>query len=347
MESLAKMLSGSRDGTLSHKLDEVRLISGNSHPGMAKAISEYLGMKLVECKLDKFSNGEIHAQILENIRRKKVVIIQTGCEVPSKGYSINDVLWELLTIVNALTLSSVVDITAVIPNFFYARQDKKDVSRAPISGRLVAEMLQAAGVTRVVTMDLHASQIAGFFKIPVDNLFAVNVFAEFAREYFYEDIKKGNLVVVAPDAGAAKRMDKLASLLKLPSAIMHKSRNHQEKSVVLKTVLVGENDCVKDKKCLIIDDMCDTAGTIVKASKTLMEHGANGISIIVTHGILSGPALDRLNEADFVKDVIVTNTLPQEENIAKCPKIKVVDISTLLGETVRRLHTGESISALF
>ena len=329
-----------------HLLD-MRMIAGNSHPELATAVAKCLGVTLVQSKIDRFSNGEIHVQIMENIRRRKVVVLQTGAGVPEKGYTINDVLMELLCIVNALRLSSVVDITVVIPNFFYARQDKKDVSRAPISGRLVADLLQSAGVTRVVTMDLHAAQIAGFFNIPVDNLYGVDILAQYLRDYMNIEKNRNDLVLVSPDAGGIKRMDTLASKLQISSVIMHKSRNHQEKSMVMNTLLIGEEGCVKGKKCILIDDMCDTAGTIVKASQTLIEHGAREIAIVVVHGILSGPAIERLNAAEFVTDVIVTNSISQEDNMKLCPKLKVVDISPLLAEAIRRLYTGESISALF
>tara|TARA_R100001163_G_C5068364_1_gene208497 strand:+ start:1190 stop:2332 length:1143 start_codon:yes stop_codon:yes gene_type:complete len=348
----------SPDGSEYHNsgLGEVRLLAGNSHPELADLMSKQLGIQLVETKADRFSNKEIHVQIMENIRRRNMVIIQTGCNRSGVGndkadgeYSVNDFLMETFIMANACRLSSVGEITLVIPCFPYARQDKKDVSRAPISGRAVADLLQTVGVTRIVTVDLHAAQIGGFFSIPVDNLYAVNIMADFLRHHYQLDKPENRekYILVAPDAGAAKRNDVLASKLSLATAIMHKSRNHQLKSAVMKSVLVGDEGCVKDKVCIIPDDICDTAGTIVKASQTLMEHGASSAVVMVVHGVLSGPAIDRLNAAEFISEVIVTNTLPQEENMKRCPKLKVVDISPLLSEAVRRLYTGESISELF
>lgn len=347
MDRLQQMLKGNLGDNAN-----LRMLAGNSNRELAQSMAKQLGLDLVKSKIDRFSNKEIHVQIMENIRRRNMVIIQTGCSRPDINYSVNDFLMEIFVMANACRLSSVSEITLVIPCFPYARQDKKDVSRAPISGKVVADLLQTVGVTRIVTVDLHASQIGGFFSIPVDNLYAVNLLAEDLKKRF--PIDSGEFVLVSPDAGGIKRMEVLAKKLKMESAIMHKSRNHQEKSVVLETILIGKKDCVKGKRCIVIDDMCDTAGTIIKASQTLMDHGAKDVIILVVHGILSQnpeepekDALNRLNAADFISEVIVTNTLPQEENIKKCPKIKVVDISPLLSEAVRRLYTGESISELF
>jgi ribose-phosphate pyrophosphokinase len=328
--------------------EEVRIIAGNSHPSLAKSIAEYLKIPLTGSKIDRFENGEIRVQIMENVRRRTAIVVQTGYGWEQPRCSINDHIMELLIVVDALRRSSVDEIWVVIPNYPYARQDKKDVSRAPISGGLFARLLEEAGVTRVITLELHASQISGFFRIPVDNLYAVKTVADFIHNSLLknpEDSK--DLVLVSPDAGGIKRMDSLASRLKLKTVIMHKSRNHEEKSMVLNTVLVGEQDCVRGKKCLIIDDMCDTGGTIVKAAETLMEHGAREVAIVVIHGILSGPAIERLNAAEFITEVYVTNSIPQEVHSAQCPKLKVIDISHVLAEAVRRLYTGESISTMF
>lgn len=328
--------------------EDVRIIAGNSHLALAKSMADYLKLPLTDAKIDRFSNGEVHVQIMENVRRRTAIVIQTGYGWDKPGYSINDHIMELLIMVDALRRSSVDEIWAVIPNYPYARQDKKDVSRAPISGGLLARMLEQAGVTRVITLELHASQISGFFQIPVDNLYATKAVADFIRGSILKTEQDNNdVVLVSPDAGGIKRMDSLASRLGLRTVIMHKSRNHQEKSMVLNTVLVGAEDCVKGKKCLIIDDMCDTGGTIVKAAETLMEHGAREVAIVVIHGILSGSAVERLNNAKFVTEVYVTNSIPQEDHVAQCPKIKVIDISHILAEAVKRLYTGESISTMF
>lgn len=355
------------------------LLAGNSHPELVKGISIYLGIPIANMVVDRFANGEIRVQINENIRCKHAIIIQTGVSLNSPYNSINDILMELLIIANACKLSSAKSITALVPNYFYARQDKKDVSRSPISGRLIADLLKTAGITRLVCLDLHAAQIAGFFDIPVDNLYAINLLATdiitnylqdkstkktvFASSTFAksasESASKSALesasesvsesvseyILVSPDAGGVKRMNALASKVKLKTAMMHKTRNHEGKNEVLNTILVGEE--IKNKICLIVDDICDTAGTVIKASQTLIEHGAKSIILIMVHGILSGPAIDRINGMESIREVVVTNSLPQTENQKLCPKLRVVDISALLGETVRRLYTGESISSIF
>lgn len=330
--------------------DEMRIIAGNSHPVLAKSIADYLKVPLTDSKIDRFENGEVHVQIMENVRRRTAVVIQTGYGWDQPKCSINDHIMELLITVDALRRSSVDEIWAVIPNYPYARQDKKDVSRAPISGGLLARLLEEAGVTRVITLELHASQISGFFRIPVDNLYAVKSISDYINQTLLQNLgpdDRKNIVIVSPDAGGIKRMDNLAARLSLSTVIMHKSRNHQEKSMVTNTVLVGAENCVRGKKCLIVDDMCDTAGTIIKAAETLMEHGAASVSIVVIHGILSGPAIQRINSANFITDVYVTNSIPQEEHVKLCPKLRVIDISQVLAEAIKRLYTGESISGMF
>lgn len=349
MDRLQQILGGGQPNSrrASNGLENLRLLAGNSHPILAQKISQILKIPIVESKIDRFSNQEIRTQIMENIRRRNIAIIQTSISRPEINYSVNDFLIEIFIMVNACRLSSVDEITLIIPHFPYARQDKKDVSRAPISGKVMADLLQTVGVTRVVTLDLHASQIGGFFSIPVDNLYAVNIMADYLHQHLKLTESNNQYVLVSPDAGGIKRMDALAQKLKLDNVIMHKSRNHQEKSQVIKTVLIGKENCVLNKTCIIIDDICDTAGTICQAGETLMEHGAKDIIIAVVHGVLSGPAIDRLNERDFIREVIVTNSVPQEENLKRSNKINVIDISPLLAETIRCLYTGDSISELF
>jgi len=376
-------------------LKDLRLLAGNSHPDLFERVAKYLKVKLTASQIDRFSNSEIRVRITENIRRKTVIIFQTGANTPETGYSVNDYLMETLLMVNACRLSSVDQILLVMPCYPYARQDKKDISRTPISGKLVADMLQSAGVNRLVTMDLHASQIAGFFSIPVDNLYSINLLANYLCARFklneraandnddsedssedssensanaanagpneragpndvssetereLEPLDRNNLILVSPDNGGIKRMEALAQRTGLPTVTMHKVRDYINKNSVTRTALVGDASDVSGKSCLIIDDMCDTAGTMVQAGQTLMEFGARDIRIMVVHGILSGPALARINERDYIKEVIVTNTLPQEENLKHCSKLRVIDVSSLLGETARRLFTGGSISELF
>lgn len=331
----------------SSPMDNLRLLSGNSHPILAESISKILGKSLVKSKIDRFENMEIRTQIMENIRKKNMVIIQTGVSNAKTNYSINDYVMEILIMADACRRSSVNEITLLIPCFPYARQDKKDVSRAPISARLMADLFETVGITRVITLDLHASQIGGMFKIPVDNIYAMNDIATFLTKHLSLLVKSDEYILVSPDAGGIKRMDALAQKLKMSSIIMSKSRNHEEKSMVLKTELIGKQTDVQGKSCIIIDDICDTAGTICRAGETLVENGAKDIIIVVVHGIFSGPALERLNNAKYIRQVIVTNSLPQEENQKRCDKIVVVDIAPLMAEVIRRLSTGESISDLF
>jgi len=328
------------------RMSHIKIISGSSHPDLALAIAGHLGMTPIDCTLDKFSNSEIRVQIDQNIRRNDVVIIQTGAFSPETGYSVNDFFVELALIIDACRRSSVRRITLVSPLFFYARQDKKDKPRCPISGRAIASIIENMGVNRVVTLDLHASQIAGFFNIPVDNLYIVGVMARYLETH-YSQQELDNFVLVSPDAGGVKRLYGLAEKTKLPTVIMHKERSYDEKNLVKKTILIGSQDCVKNKSCIIVDDMCDTAGTICQASQTLLMHGAKDIRVLVTHGILSGPALERLAAQEEIVEVLVTNSVPQELNQKRLSKIRVIDISELLAETIRRLFTGESISALF
>ncbi|XP_065840251.1 ribose-phosphate pyrophosphokinase 2-like isoform X2 [Oscarella lobularis] len=245
---------------------------------------------------------------------------------------------ELLIMISACKTASASRVTAVIPCFPYARQDKKDKSRAPISAKLVANMLSVAGADHIITMDLHASQIQGFFDIPVDNLFAEPAVLRWIKENI-ADWK--DTIIVSPDAGGAKRVTSIADHLNADFALIHKER--QKANEVASMVLVGS---VKGKVAILVDDMADTCGTVCLAAKKLHEAGAVKIYAIMTHGILSGPALDRISTAPF-EQMVVTNTIPQEECLQQCPKVKVIDISMILAEAIRRTHNGESVSYLF
>ncbi|KAK9582013.1 ribose phosphate diphosphokinase subunit prs4, variant 2 [Aspergillus fumigatus] len=244
---------------------------------------------------------------------------------------------ELLIMINACKTASARRITAVIPNFPYARQDKKDKSRAPITAKLMANMLQTAGCNHVITMDLHASQIQGFFNVPVDNLYAEPSMLKWIREHL--DVK--NCVIVSPDAGGAKRATGIADRLDLQFALIHKERPRPNE--VSRMVLVGN---VKDKIAIIVDDMADTCGTLVKAADTVMQHGAKEVNAIVVHGILSGNAIENINNS-CLKRLVVTNTVPHKEKKELCDKIDTIDISPTLAEACRRTHNGESVSFLF
>ena len=278
------------------------------------------------------SNNEVSFSIRESVRDEDIYIISQI----SSG-DVNDRLLELLIMINACKTASARRITAVIPNFPYARQDRKDKSRAPITAKLVADMLTTAGVNHIITMDLHASQIQGFFDVPADNLYA----EPSVLRYIKENIDCNNSILVSPDAGGAKRAASLADRLDLNFALIHKERARPNE--VSKMVLVGD---VSDKISIIVDDMADTCGTLAKAADILLQNGSKQVIAIVTHGILSGNAIKNINNSKLSK-VVCTNTVPFEKKLLLCPKLDTIDISGVLAESIRRLHNGESVSYLF
>lgn len=312
--------------------NSIKLLTGNSHPELANLVAERLGIELTKILVLQYSNQETSITIGESVRDEDVFILQSTA--PGE---INDGLMELLIMINACKTASARRITAVIPNFPYARQDKKDKSRAPISAKLIANMLQVAGCNHVITMDLHASQIQGFFNVPVDNLYAEPSMLRYIRENF--DWK--NAVIVSPDAGGAKRATAIADRLDLNFALIHKER--QRPNEVSRMVLVGD---VKDKIAILVDDMADTCGTLVKAAETLKQHEAKEVVAIVTHGILSGKAIEAINGSQLSR-VVVTNTVPHAAKKELCSKLHTIDIAPTLAEACRRTHNGESVSFLF
>ncbi|KAK9458119.1 phosphoribosyltransferase-like protein [Dipodascopsis uninucleata] len=311
--------------------NSIKLLAGNSHPELAKLVSLRLNIELSKVAVFQYSNQETAVTIGESVRDEDVFIIQTGCG------EINDNLMELLIMINACRTASARRITAVIPNFPYARQDKKDKSRAPITAKLMANMLQTAGCNHVITMDLHASQIQGFFNVPVDNLYG----EPSVLKYIRENVDYHNSIIVSPDAGGAKRAAALADRLDLNFALIHKER--QRANEVSRMVLVGD---VVGKVAILVDDMADTCGTLIKAAETLTTHGAIGVIAIVTHGIFSGRAIEGIM-ASKLTQVVCTNTIPHEDKKLVCPKLDTIDISPTLAESIRRLHNGESVSYLF
>ena len=325
--SPAKMNSESREDMA---INSIKLLAGNSHFDLAEQISKKLGIPLSKVGVYQYSNKETSVTIGESLRDEDVYIIQTGIG----EQEINDFLMELLILIHACKIASARKITTVIPNFPYARQDKKDKSRAPITAKLVANLLQTAGADHVITMDLHASQIQGFFHIPVDNLYAEPSVLNYIRTKTDFD----NAILVSPDAGGAKRVAALADKLDLNFALIHKER--QKANEVSKMVLVGD---VTNKSCLLVDDMADTCGTLVKACDTLMEHGAKEVIAIVTHGIFSGSAREKLRNSRLSR-IVCTNTVPVDLDL---PIADQIDISPTFAEAIRRLHNGESVSYLF
>ncbi|KAI8995652.1 phosphoribosyl pyrophosphokinase [Trametes punicea] len=310
----------------------IKIFTGTSHPELAEIITRRLGVPLGKADVTKSGVGETHVFITESVREDDVYIINTGCG------EINTALMEVCIMIHACKIASAKRITAVLPLYPYARQDKKDKSRAPITAKLVANMLQKSGCDHVITMDLHASQIQGFFDVPVDKW----LYAEpSAIQYIRSNFDLSDIVIVSPDAGGAKRATSMADRLGVDFALFHKER--KKANEVSRMVLVGH---VKDKVAILVDDMADTCGTLCLAAQHLSEAGAAKVYAMVTHGILSGNALKNVEQSSLEK-LIVTNTLPQAENVAKCSKIEVIDIGNVLAEVIRRSHYGESVSKLF
>ncbi|BBO85505.1 ribose-phosphate diphosphokinase [Desulfosarcina ovata] len=307
------------------------IFTGNSNPDLADKIGRYLEMPLCGAVVKRFSDGEIQIEIEENVRQKDVFIVQSTCE------PVNDNLVEMLLMVDALKRASARRITAVIPYYGYARQDRKVAPRVPISAKLVADLLTTAGVTRVITMDLHAGQIQGFFNIPVDNLYAAPVLLESIKNEF----DNGDLVVVSPDAGGVERARAFAKRLNAGLAIIDKRRSSPNKAKAM--AVIGD---VTDKTVIIQDDMIDTAGTLTEAVNAIMDRGAREVHACCAHAVLSGPALDRINTSP-ITSVVCTDTIPLGEKQQECNKIKVLSIANLVGEAIIRSYTGDSVTSLF
>lgn len=306
------------------------IFSGNSNPVLSQKICEYIHVPLGGEKVKRFSDGEIQIEIDENVRSKDVFVIQSIC------YPVNENLVELLLMLDALKRASANRITAVIPYYGYARQDKKVAPRVPISAKLVADILTVAGATRIITMDLHAGQIQGFFDIPVDNLFAAPVIIDYIRKKFNND-----LVIVSPDAGGVERARAFAKRLNAGLAIIDKRRDAPNQAKAM--AVIGD---VADKVVVILDDMVDTAGTLVEAAGAIMKNGAREIHASCCHAVLSGPAIERIEDSEL-KTLVVTDTIPLKKNARACDKIKVLSISELIGEAIIRSFKGDSVTSLF
>jgi ribose-phosphate pyrophosphokinase len=306
------------------------IFAGNSNPDLADKICDYLDLPLGGATVSTFSDGEIQIEINENVRGRDVFVIQSTCA------PVNDNLVELLLMVDALKRSSARRITAVLPYFGYARQDKKVAPRVPISAKLIANMLTVAGAKRVITMDLHAGQIQGFFDIPVDNIFAAPVLIEHIRDNFND-----NLTIVSPDAGGVERARAFAKRLNADLAIIDKRRSAPNQAKAM--AVIGD---VTDKIAVILDDMADTAGTLTEAVEAIQKAGAREIHACCAHAVLSGPAIDRINESSL-KSLVVTDTIPAGDKAAACDKIVVLSISELVGEAIIRSYRGDSVTSLF
>jgi ribose-phosphate pyrophosphokinase len=307
------------------------LFSGNANRELAEEIAHGLGTRLGAARLSRFSDGEMFVQIEENVRGVHSYVIQPTCS------PVNDNLIELLIMVDALRRASAGSITAVLPYYGYARQDRKMAPRTPISSRLIADLLQTAGVSRVLCVDLHAAQIQGFFNVPVDHLFALPVFLEdYLRTTFDQ-----RAVFVSPDAGGVERARAYSKRMGASLAIIDKRRARANESEVMH--LIGD---VKDRECIIVDDLIDTGGTLCNAARAVMDKGARRVVACATHGVFSGPALQRIDESPLA-EVVVTNSIPPSRDGKRSPKIRYLSIARLLAEAIRRIDANDSVSSLF
>src|ERR1700735_4884907 len=307
-----------------------KLFSGTANPKLAHAIGEHIGVKVGEVKMQRFADGEVYFQLLENVRGVDVFVVQPTC------YPVDQHLMELLVMIDALKRASAARITVVVPYYGYARQDRKDRPRVAISAKLIADLLTTAGANRALFVDLHAAQIQGFFNIPVDHLFASPVLVGYFR-----DLKLPNLIVVSPDAGGVERARFFAQKIGAPLAIVDKRRTDMNVAEVMN--VIGD---VSGKSCLILDDIIDTAGTLVKTAEALLEQGAEKVYACATHAVLSGPAVERIR-ASRLEQLVVTNTIPLREAAQKLSKIKVLSIAAIIGTAIENIHLEPSVSSLF
>ena len=311
-------------------LEKIRIFSGNANIDLAEKICDKLGVSLGKANVTTFSDGETRVEINENVRGMDVFIIQSTCP------PVNVTLMELLIMIDAMKRASAERITAVVPYYGYARQDRKVAPRAPISAKLVADLITTAGANRVLSMDLHAGQIQGFFNIPVDNLFAKPVLLDYMKKNYND-----NTVIVSPDTGGVERARSFGKRLGASLAIIDKRREGPNEAEVMN--IIGN---VRGKRVIILDDMIDTAGTVVQAATAMKEAGALEVSVCCTHPVLSGPALERIGNSE-IKEVLVTDTIPLNNQANKCKKIKVLSVSGILSEAVRRIYYNDSVSSLF
>ena len=309
----------------------MKLLTGNSNKNLSKKIAKNLKSKLINSSIRKFADGEIYVEINENIRGNSIFIIQ------SVSSPANDNLMELLLCIDALKRSSAKNITAVIPYFGYARQDRKVVPRTSISAKLVSNLITKAGADRVVTVDLHAGQIQGFFDIPVDNLFTTPLFAR----YIKKKLKSNNLICVSPDVGGVQRTRGLATKINADLAIIDKRRPQHGKSKVMN--IIGN---VKNKDCIIVDDIIDSGGTIVNAAEELIKKGAKSVNVFVTHAVLSGEAINKIKKSK-IKKLVITDTIDNTKRIKNINKIQVLSIASLMAEAIKRISNSTSVSSLF
>jgi ribose-phosphate pyrophosphokinase len=310
--------------------ERIKIFSGNANPALVADVCECLGLEPGEVSVKTFSDGEIQVQILENVRGVDAFAMQPTC-TPVETH-----MFELLLMIDAMKRASAGRITAVLPYYGYARQDRKDRPRVPISAKLIASLLERAGADRILSLDLHAAQIQGFFDIPVDHLFAAPVMIEHFRATALP-----SLTVVSPDAGGVERARAFAKRLNAPLAIIDKRREHANVAEVMN--IIGD---VRGRNCIMVDDLIDTAGTLVNGAEALLGAGAGSVSACATHAVLSGPAVKRIQESK-IKEVVVTNSIPLKEEARRCDRIRVLSVAPLLARAIQSIHEGGSISTLF
>ena len=315
------------------RFERLKVFTGTSNPRLSRAIADELGSGLAEASIKTFSDGEIHMQVLENVRGADVFVVQPTCTPVETN------LMEVLLMMDALKRASAQRITAVLPYYGYARQDRKDRPRMPISAKLVARLLETAGANRVLALDLHAAQIQGFFEIPVDHLFALPVFIDYFRPMTATG--RNDITVVSPDAGGVERARAFAKRLSAPLAIIDKRRTEVNVAEVMH--IVGD---VSGQHCIIVDDLIDTAGTLVKGTEALLAEGAKSVRASATHAVFSGPAIERIEESE-IAEVVVTDSIPLRAAAQGCKKIKVLSVAPLLAQAIQSIHEDGSVSALF
>jgi len=312
------------------RFERMKIFTGNANPALAAKICAAMGCTLGAASVEPFSDGEIRLQILENVRGADAFVVQPTCTPVDRH------LMEVLLMIDALKRASAERITAVLPYYGYARQDRKDKPRMPISARLIANLIQRAGADRVLTLDLHAAQIQGFFDVPVDHLFAAPVMLE-----YFDSIGRRDMTVVSPDAGGVERARAFAKHMNAPLAIIDKRRTDVNVAEVMH--IIGD---VEGRHCLIVDDLIDTAGTLVKAGEALLKHGAVSVTACATHAVLSGPAVERIEESE-IQEVVVTNSIPLRDDAKRSTRIKTLSVAPLLARAIQSIHEDGSVSTLF
>ena len=323
------------------------IIPTSSHIELAKQISEQSSTPLLDVSISHFANTEIRTSIKESVRGKHIYILSS----PNYDgvHSINDHIIETYLLIKTCKRSDASSITLLCPCYPYARQDKKDDSRVCISAKDIADLFVLGGINRIVCFDLHSHQIQGFFNIPCDNFYCINLIHDYLIQNYNINCNEYNdkFVIVAPDEGALKRVQQYANRFRMRFMVVSKERDYNKINTVEKAVVIGDKKYLQDRTAIIIDDMADTCGTVIKVGNVLIEKGAKDIVVIVTHGILSDPAIDRINNTDYIKEFIVSDSLPQKQNIARCPKLKVFSIANLMSEAINRLNSGGSLSEIF